>query len=255
MKKEINTVKIFKINNPSEGLADNIENANLSIRFTRGNKMPQYLIMVDESIREEGDCLTARFLVNLKSRLAFVNGTLYNDSLLVIKNAGKEESIDIQTVNEGGEGSYSQALFSFRLIDDGDEQNFLIESWAKSIGGMYGEWIKIEGGIPVAVQTTIKDAKAGKADIFNLVQEPATKTKGNTDATKVSDTSANISVTTGYGSLNIRGATGKKVVVANSSGQIISSEIAGTDNTSLSIPAGIVLVSVDGQPAVKALVK
>ncbi len=250
--KDLNAVKIFRVNNPSEGLMYNNKNANLCIKYARGERMPQYLIMLDESIKKEGDCITASFLVNLKSRLAFIEGKLYNDSVLVIKTADKEEQLDIKTIDSNGEGDYSPALFSFRIIEGSEDQSFLIESWAKNIGSAEGEWVKISNGIPVAVNTTLKEAKTGKADIFNLGQVP--KTKGNEGVTQDIEGS-NISLNAGYGSLNIQGATGKKVVVTNSLGQVIATETANSNNISINVPSGIAFVAIDGQPTMKALVK
>lgn len=251
--KGVNAVRIYNVNSPANNLTDTNKESALSIQFARGNRMPQYLIMLDESIRQEGEYVSARFLINLQTRLAFVDGKLYNDSLLVYQLGGKEEQIDIKTTAENGEGSYCPALFSFRLTDTHEEQNFLIESWAKSIGNAEGEWVKMNNGVPVAVKTTLQEAKAGKADIFNLGEARRKNTKGNPALDEEPGNPA--SVVADQGAVNIKGANGKKVTIMNSLGQVIATEILSSDYATLSAPAGIVMVSIEGQPTVKAFVK
>lgn len=249
----IHAVKIYQVYNPTAELSDTNQNSSLSIRFARGDKMPQYLIMLNESIKQEENYLSARFLMNLKTRLAFVDGKLYDDGSLVIQNGADTESLDVKTVTENGEGEYSPALFSFRLIDDSEEQNFLIESWAKSVGSQEGEWVKMANGIPVAVSTTLQEAIAGKADIFNLGKAIQTKAGKETDPLVAE--LKKVSVTADYGTITIQGAEGKKVTITNTLGTVLTNETVHSNHLTLHMPTGVVLVSVDNQPAIKTLVK
>ena len=57
------------------------------------------------------------------------------------------------------------------------------------------------------------------------------------------------------GAINIKNAAGKNVVISTILGQIVANEVLTSDNATISVPAGIAIVSVDGEEAVKVSVK
>ena len=57
------------------------------------------------------------------------------------------------------------------------------------------------------------------------------------------------------GAINIKNAAGKNVVVSTILGQIVANEVLTSDNATISVPAGIAIVSVEGEEAVKVSVK
>ncbi len=57
------------------------------------------------------------------------------------------------------------------------------------------------------------------------------------------------------GAIEVVGAAGKKVVVSNILGQVIANTVVTSDNATIAAPAGIVVVAVEGEAAVKAIVK
>ena len=57
------------------------------------------------------------------------------------------------------------------------------------------------------------------------------------------------------GAINIKNAAGKNVVVSTILGQIVANEVLTSDNATISVPAGIAIVSVDGEDAVKVSVR
>ena len=59
----------------------------------------------------------------------------------------------------------------------------------------------------------------------------------------------------GNGNVTIAGAAGKKVVIANILGQTVANTVLTSDNATISVPAGIVVVAVEGESAVKTIVK
>lgn len=252
-KNNIKPVRIFRIFNPEDKLSDN-KNADLCIMHARGNRMYQFLIMQESSVKQEMDYMSARFLVNKGNQLTFLDGKLYGDSLLVFQHADFNEQFDVKTVNQNGEGDHNPVLFSFRVADDSGEKHFLIESWANGFGGSTGEWIKITKDIPVAVKTTYKNAVAGEADIFSYEVNNTIKTKAKEGiAQELADN--DISIIAGYGTVTIQGAGGKKVLVSGSQGNVISNEIAHSNQITIAVPSGVVLVSIDNQPAIKTFVK
>ena len=57
------------------------------------------------------------------------------------------------------------------------------------------------------------------------------------------------------GAVNVKNAAGKNVVISTILGQIVVNEVLTSDNATISVPAGIAIVSVDGEEAVKVSVK
>ena len=57
------------------------------------------------------------------------------------------------------------------------------------------------------------------------------------------------------GAINVKNAAGKNVVISTILGQIVANEVLTSDNATISVPAGIAIVSVDGEEAVKVSVK
>ena len=53
----------------------------------------------------------------------------------------------------------------------------------------------------------------------------------------------------------ITGAAGKKVVVSNILGQVVANTVVSSDNVTIAVPTGVVVVAVEGEAAVKAIVK
>ena len=51
------------------------------------------------------------------------------------------------------------------------------------------------------------------------------------------------------------GAAGKNVTITNILGKVIASQVIASDNATIAVPAGIVAVAVEGEDAVKAIVK
>ena len=57
------------------------------------------------------------------------------------------------------------------------------------------------------------------------------------------------------GGVQVLNAAGKKVIVANLLGQVVANTILSSDNATIAAPAGMVVVAVEGEAAVKAIVK
>ena len=68
-------------------------------------------------------------------------------------------------------------------------------------------------------------------------------------------TASSVKVIAGNGQITIVGAAGKKVVVSNILGQVVANTVITSDNATIAAPQGIVVVAVEGEEAVKAIVK
>ena len=68
-------------------------------------------------------------------------------------------------------------------------------------------------------------------------------------------TTSSIKVIAGNGTVTVIGAQGKKVAVSNVLGQTVANAVLSSDNATISAPQGVVVVAVEGETAVKAIVK
>lgn len=216
------------------------------------------------------DTVFGDFLVNLKidnkykkydwegkyTRLAFLKGYAVKDkNVLPGEGAYTNLFVDGKQVTIA-ENKHNAAKFSFRLINDNEEQDFLIESesWGKKTAFdgdvrplTNGGWIKIQNGVPVIVAEDFEDAIQG--DVFN-----ADVAEGGATANDEITTSE-VTVIAGEGNVTIANAAGKKVVVSNILGQTIATQVLTSDNAVIATPQGVVVVAVEGEEAVKAIVK
>ena len=79
---------------------------------------------------------------------------------------------------------------------------------------------------------------------------------GESDATANEDVEvATVKVVSGEGYVTIFSAAGKKVVISNTLGQVVANTVITSDNAPIAAPQGVVVVAVEGEEAVKAIVK
>ena len=64
-----------------------------------------------------------------------------------------------------------------------------------------------------------------------------------------------VAVIAGEGQVTIANAAGKKVVISNILGQVVANTVIASDNAVIAAPQGVVVVAVEGEEAVKAIVK
>ena len=158
--------------------------------------------------------------------------------------------------------THNDWTFSLRLMND-DIENFFIESnldGVSSIGSMTGAWIKIDDNCPV-LNYISGNHQTITAD--NLTPDNVTDgqlfslTASNTDDPTANDeiTASSVTVIAGAGQITINGAAGKKVVVSNILGQVVANTVLTSDNATIAAPQGVVVVAVEGEEAVKAIVK
>ena len=227
---------------------------------------PQYMLVVDPTIHpagkwcdvcESADCEHAvptpawtegRFLVNLVDsakawdeahkhqvgnpyknsegyyKLGFVQATHRNDSLIV---NDKKQFI--------GNNDNHLAKFQFRYVDT-EDQSFVIET---SLDGTQTPgYLKWMNGVVVVVD----DIK--NADVYNMNEDESRTPTANEE---ISAEEATVSVVATDGAVIVKGAEGKNVVVSTILGKVVANEVLNSDNETIAAPAGIVVVSVDGE--------
>jgi hypothetical protein len=146
---------------------------------------------------------------------------------------------------------------------EGVDNEFLIESnvfpygdKAQAIAPEHAGLVKMQNGCLCLTNSSseFNSAKTGGdgALIFNVKKMTAGDAMV-TDAAAVTDN--NVTIIAGIGQITINGAAGKKVVVSNILGQTVANTVLSSDNATISAPAGVVVVAVEGEAAVKAIVK
>ena len=177
-------------------------------------------------------------------RLGFVQAKHIEDSLII---ASTNDTLMVGTED------YNQAKFAFRYVDT-DAKSFRIEtanyetlpdateaeiSEDSELG--YVKWMN---GVVVVVDN-IEDG-----DIFNMNEDEQGDPTANDEIS-----ASEVSVSATNGAIIVKGAEGKNVVITNVLGQQIANTVVTSSEATIAAPAGMVVVSVEGEAAVKAIVK
>ena len=183
------------------------------------------------------------------------------DDVKAALKAKQISSINMKTTVK--EDKHHNYTWSFRYIDPAKAANeveedraFLIESNATSpIAPKNAAWIKNQNNCLVLsdMDASFDDAKTGgdAALIFNIEKGAADDMATDNEGISTSE----VSVVATNGAVIIKGAEGKKVAISNVLGQTIANTVLSSDNATISVPAGVVVVAVEGEAAVKAIVK
>ena len=122
------------------------------------------------------------------------------------------------------------------------------------IAPLYAAWLRMQNGCLVlsdASKSKFNDQTSGDdALIFNVEQGDDIATDNETI-----EAVEGVSITTDNGTVTIQGAAGKSVVISNILGKVVAETVLTSDNATIAVPAGIVAVAVDGEEAVKVVVK
>ena len=177
-------------------------------------------------------------------RLAFVDAKHIGDSLIINSSkftATKDAANDtLSFVNKAGEQVENAATFSFRLVDPADSKgDFYIETVAKEGKNQY---VRVHNSVPVLV------SNLDQAATFN-VNETEEQATSNENIAAGSVVVAGVD-----GAIVVKGAEGKNVIVSTILGKVVANEVLTSDNAQIAAPAGIVVVSVDGE-SFKVVVK
>ena len=168
-------------------------------------------------------------------RLAFVPAKreATSDSLLV--NYQKETFVKGDSVGyKGKQAGIEQFQFKIRYTDvDGE---YIVENNAGYLA-TYNDVLCLTNG-------DVKDA----AQLIKLTSVEAPTANEGVEVSEVK-------VIAGNGNVQIIGAAGKKVVVSNILGQTVANTVISSDNATIAAPAGVVVVAIEGEDAVKAIVK
>ena len=218
------------------------------------------------------------------TRVGFVKGLHIGDSLYILTNGFENmeaSKLDTATIR----ANYKETNNEFNIIDlkaehtdahhnytwsfrytnpeaaaavDEDARRFLIESnkGDADIAPSKAAWLKSQNGCLVlsdAATSKFENAKTGgdNALIFNIEvgSEDNLATDNETIAT------SEVAVIAQEGAVRIANAEGKKVVITNILGQVVANTVITSSDAVIAAPQGVVVVAVEGEEAVKAIVK
>ena len=171
-------------------------------------------------------------------RLAFIDG-IHTGDKLILNTAKAKTSINLSNNND------KVCTFAFRYVDE-DREGVKVETLygTQADGTPIRGWLKYQNNVPV-VTNDYEDAHVFLVD--NTTTEAPT-------ANETITAEGAVSVVATDGAVVIKGAEGKNVVIATILGKVVANETVNSDNETIAVPAGIAVVSVDGE-SFKVVVK
>ena len=187
----------------------------------------------------------------------------------VIKKAVKDGKYDKEYIKDLRGKEHKYVTWSMRFVNPAvaaneveDDRAFLMESMKQEgendIAPVAGCWLKMQNGCLVMSGTAGSSSSfeeitnGDDALIFNVE-------KGNKDDIATENEAApvvsEVKVIAANGGVQIVGAEGKKVVITNILGQTVANTVLTSSDATIATPAGVVVVAVEGEEAVKAIVK
>ncbi len=195
-----------------------------------------YMVSYNDSIVAKRSNDTVKYEQDNLTRIGFVHAQRVefgeNDSLAI----SKVKPVDTDTIDVVGNKGVTPATWAFAIESDG---TYRIETAADANGSKYVSYLN---GILVL-------GNREQAQLFNVNTTDLTPTDNKKIAT------SEVTVIAGEGQVTIAGAQGKKVVVSNVLGQVVANTVIASDNAVIAAPQGVVVVAVEGEEAVKAIIK
>ena len=180
------------------------------------------------------------------AKLSFVEGIHVGDTLILTRKGGEAVKLRMDDAN------FNVAKFAFRYVDN-EAGTFRIQTQYKEYApGKAAEDIETsnEGYLRWVNGTVVVTNKLTNGDVFNM-NEDETRTPTANEGVTASE----VSVIAKDGAVIISGAQGKKVTISNVLGQTVANTVISSDKAEIAAPAGVVVVAVEGEAAVKAIVK
>ena len=224
---------------------DSVEISNLDDHNHHLFTDADYLINLVDSAANNNDYVYQNQPFNSTKyyRLGFVRARHYNTGVLKFLNEeGREYDLTNKTLKNAN--SLNIATFAFRYANANRDEDALYY-----IETMYDQkgtrgWLKTINHVQV-VTNDIQEA-----DRYGIDYEVEGAPTANEEITA----EGAVSVVATDGAVIIKGAEGKDVVIATILGKVVANETVNSDNETIAVPAGIAVVSVDGE-SFKVVVK
>ncbi len=159
---------------------------------------------------------------------------------------------------DGEEGENNSFLIESNVYGANDNQYQTVHGdLAKAIAPTAGAaWLKMHNGCLVLTDASSRFDAAKTGGDGALVFNAFPKTDADDMVTSNDEVSVEgVSVVAGNGTVTVQGAAGKSVVITNILGKVVAETVLTSDNATIAVPAGIVAVAVEGEEAVKTIVK
>ena len=205
--------------------------------------------------------LPAEFVALANDKISFDALEAYNDS---VKNLASKSYLIKNRLDGDDHKNYT---WSFRYVhpenagnvtEEGVENQFLFESNNydnKIIAPENAAWLKIQNGCVVLTDksSTFSHAATGGdgALIFNVENKVDDQLATDNEEIATSE----VTVIALQGAVRVANAEGKKVVITNILGQTVANTVITSSDATIAAPQGVVVVAVEGEEAVKAIVK
>ena len=160
---------------------------------------------------------------------------------------GKVATVAAQADNDGTQGGLNRFKFQIVETEDGDGLYYIRQRNANNLELTANNYAVAENYL-ISHNEYLSWGKKDAAMKFTIKEATAPTANESISATDVKVVALD-------GAVNVKNAAGKNVVVSTILGQIVANEVLTSDNATISVPAGIAIVSVDGEEAVKVSVK
>ncbi|WP_075559301.1 DUF6383 domain-containing protein [Parabacteroides timonensis] len=194
------------------------------------------------------------------AKLSFVSGFHTNDTLYIVKADNDTIKLGMDTPD------FNVAKFAFRYVDESATTFKIQTQWKRYLGGNghyktaadfaehYAETpadLSNDGYLKWINGSLVVVDDFDKGDVFTISEGVDQKPVANESI----DATSEVSVVATNGAVVVKGAEGKNVVITNVLGQQVANTVASSNEVTISAPAGIVVVAVEGEAAIKAIVK
>ena len=178
------------------------------------------------------------------------------DKLYVINN---EEDRTKYSVIDLSTPDFNVAKFAFKYTDSMVDDNFKIQTlympydpanYAKGNANDPLKNVTEEGYLRWVNGCVVVDNAYAKGDVFNMNEDETRTPTANEEITA----EGSVVVAGVNGAVVVKGAEGKSVIVSTILGKVVANEVLTSDNATIAAPAGVVVVSVDGE-SFKVVVK
>ena len=178
------------------------------------------------------------------------------DKLYVINN---EEDRTKYSVIDLSTPDFNVAKFAFKYTDSMVDDNFKIQTlympydpanYAKGNANDPLKNVTEEGYLRWVNGCVVVDNAYAKGDVFNMNEDETRTPTANEEITA----EGSVVVAGTNGAVVVKGAEGKSVIVSTILGKVVANEVLTSDNAQITAPAGVVVVSVDGE-SFKVVVK
>ena len=213
-----------------------------------------FLVNMVDSAKANQNVHNNKFMYDGEYKLAFVEGYHTNDSLFFTEEGKVVSKMEV------GNGDFNIAKYAFKMVDE-TENEFVVET-ASGYSKKYN-YVEDNNGHEHWTVASV-ESKPGYLRWVNdnlVVTDDIDKAAIFTMEASDKEATANENIAAGNvvvagvdGAVVVKGAEGKNVIVSTILGKVVANEVVSSDNATIAAPAGIVVVSVDGE-SFKVVVK